>query len=367
MHRCAESRRLRNAEAWLRATKRNGATARSRAVAARQGRGVGGRWHDVGMVVFRPTQSPSADAGATLDAELTASGAVARLGDGPRAGRPGASGGHARFGAAASARATRSDDFRPLALAATGVIDTDEIARAGRAAEAQMRETFVTRETRPGAAVDRSVEGTLWRAGILEELRNPRPKGPVAERIVCSADDVDEWLRMRRAGITATDAARLATPASVNGVVNDKLSGGSFQGNAFTEFGRRREPVIAEWLRQRHGIGGCGLLIRAEADARHLATPDGLAEWGSEVVLAEIKTTNKPWSRIPRNYLRQVWWQQYVVGAERTLFVWERHDDFVVQDDEPSAVWIERDDAEIEKLVRLADIVLERLDELRAG
>ena len=263
-------------------------------------------------------------------------------------------------------RATRADDFRPLALAATSVIDLPEIDRAARAAEERLRDSFVVRETRPAPAPAPAGEGTVWRAGILDELRNPRPKGPVAARILCSADDHDEWLRMRRAGITATDAARLATSRSIDGVVNDKLAGSSFQGNAYTEFGRRREPVIAEWLRERHGIGGCGLLIRAEADDRHLATPDGLAEWGSEVVLAEIKTTNKPWSRIPRAYLRQVWWQQYVLGAERTLFVWERHDGFVVQDDEPSAVWVERDDAEIAKLVRFADAVLERLEALRA-
>ncbi|NLT26091.1 MAG: YqaJ viral recombinase family protein [Microbacteriaceae bacterium] len=307
------------------------------------------------MVVFQPTPSRSAPSSATGDggpATASAPGGV-------------------RFDGFAPVRATRADDFRPLALAATGTIDLREIGRAARTAERRIRaerETYVARETRPAPASPLPAdEGTIWRAGILDELRNPRPKGPVAQRIVCSADDHDEWLRMRREGITATDAARLATAGSVNGVVNDKLGGSGFAGNRYTEFGRMREPIIADWVRERHGIGGCGLLIRAEADRRHLATPDGLAEWGAEVVLAEIKTTNKPWSRIPRNYLRQVWWQQYVVGAERTLFVWERHDDFVVQDDEPTAVWIERDDAEIAKLVRLADAVLERLDELRAG
>lgn len=281
--------------------------------------------------------------------------------------------GGVRFDGVEPLRATRADDFRPLALAATGTIDLREIGRAARTAQRRVREAgaareaYVARETRPAASALPADEGTVWRAGILDELRNPRPKGPVAGRIVCSADEHDEWLRLRREGITATDAARLATAGSVNGVVNDKLGGSAFTGNRYTEFGRMREPVIADWVRERHGIGGCGLLIRAEDDPRHLATPDGLAEWGAEVVLAEIKTTNKPWSRIPRNYLRQVWWQQYVVGAERTLFVWERHDDFVVQDDEPTAVWIERDDAEIAKLVRLADTVLERLDELRAS
>lgn len=264
-----------------------------------------------------------------------------------------------------SLRSVTADDFRPLALALTGALDLAAVDRAAAAAFERVSEPFVARETRPAMRAEADL-GTVWRAGLIDELRNPRPKGPVAQRILCSADDEAQWLQMRRNGITATDAARLATPASVRGVTNDKLMGSSFQGNAYTEFGRRREPVIAKWLQEEHGIHSCGLLIRAAEHERHLATPDGLAEWGSEVVLAEIKTTNKPWKRIPRNYLRQVWWQQYVVGAERTLFVWERHDDFVVQDAQPQSVWIERDDAEIAKLVKFADEVLERVDALRA-
>ena len=84
------------------------------------------------------------------------------------------------------------------------------------------------------------------------------------------------------------------------------------------------------------------------------------------MTLAEIKTTKNPWSRIPRTYLRQVWWQQYVLGAERTLFVWERHRNFVVVDEEPRYVWIDRDEAEIKRLVKLADRSLEELDRLQA-
>jgi hypothetical protein len=92
-----------------------------------------------------------------------------------------------------------------------------------------------------------------------------------------------------------------------------------------------------------------------------MATPDGVAVLDGQVVLAEIKTTNKPWRSIPRSYLRQVWWQQYVVGAERTLLVWEQHADFVPVGAEPQCRWIERDDNEIHALVCLADRVLELL------
>ena len=91
-----------------------------------------------------------------------------------------------------------------------------------------------------------------------------------------------------------------------------------------------------------------------------MATPDGIAvNEAGETELAEIKTTNKAWRSIPRNYLRQVWWQQYVLGAERTLLVWEQHDEFVPINAEPECRWIDRDDNEITKLVRLADQLLE--------
>ncbi|WP_225735659.1 YqaJ viral recombinase family protein [Gulosibacter chungangensis] len=249
-----------------------------------------------------------------------------------------------------------AEDFGPLALAELKAAEPEEMKR-----RTESFETYVVRQTRPAMAPSLPVEGTVWKSGILEELRNSRPKGPVASRIVCSSEDRDNWLAERRRGITATDAARLATPTSVKAVAADKIYGSSFSGNAFTDFGRQREPVIADWMHREHGIASCGLLFRSEGNPRHLATPDGLAEWGEEVVLAEIKTVNKTWKRIPRNYLRQVWWQQYVLGAQRTLFVWERHENFVVQDPEPKFVWIDRDDAEIEKLVKLADEVLARV------
>ncbi len=71
--------------------------------------------------------------------------------------------------------------------------------------------------------------------------------------------------------------------------------------------------------------------------------------------LAEIKTTAKPWRSIPRNYLRQIWWQQYVLGAERSLIVWEQHVDFVPVHDIPKWKWIDRDEAEIAALVARAN------------
>lgn len=182
------------------------------------------------------------------------------------------------------------------------------------------------------------------------------------ERIVAHSSDRVAWLRARAMGITATDVARLASLRAVHAVVADKRYGSRFSGNVYTEHGREREPVIAAWVAATHGIEPSAHLFHAAANRAHLATPDGVGHDGDgRLVLAEIKTTAKGWRSIPRHYLRQIWWQQYVLGADRTLFVWERHDDFVPAHDEPECRWVDRDDDQIRILIDLADRVLDTL------
>ncbi|MFZ2963986.1 MAG: YqaJ viral recombinase family protein [Rhodoglobus sp.] len=177
-------------------------------------------------------------------------------------------------------------------------------------------------------------------------------------RIVARQEDRVAWIRARSRGVTATDVARLSSERALQAVLKDKLLGSRFSGNAFTDHGRAREPEIAKWVRARHGILPSSTLFHAHGEPDHLATPDGVAVIGGAVVLAEIKTTQHAWSGIPRSYLRQVWWQQYVLGAERTLVVWEQHRDFVPIDREPQFRWVERDENEIHVLVSLADRLL---------
>ncbi|AKV86285.1 YqaJ viral recombinase family protein [Microbacterium sp. NPDC089320] len=182
-------------------------------------------------------------------------------------------------------------------------------------------------------------------------------------RIVADSRDRVAWMRARSRGITATDVAGLTSERSIARAADSKLGGGPrFGGNAYTDHGRRREPEIAAWVAATHGILPSSALFRAEVEHRHLATPDGIAvDADGRVKLAEIKTTNKAFRGIPRTYLRQVWWQQHVLGAERTLFVWEEHVDFSPIHDEPRCVWIDRDDREIAKLVGLATDLIDEL------
>lgn len=184
----------------------------------------------------------------------------------------------------------------------------------------------------------------------------------LAARIVADSRDRVAWMRARSRGITATDVAQLTTHTAIPRVADAKLGGSGFSGNAFTEHGRRREPEIAAWVAATHGIQPSSALFHAVVEKRHLATPDGIAvDADGRVTLAEIKTTNKTWRSIPRTYLRQVWWQQHVLGAERTLVVWEEHDGFVPVGDEPRCAWVDRDEREITSLVRLATELIDEL------
>jgi hypothetical protein len=178
-------------------------------------------------------------------------------------------------------------------------------------------------------------------------------------RLVARSEDRLPWLKARARGVTGTDVARFTSERALQAVAMEKLLGTGFGGNAFTDHGRVREPEIAKWVRSRHGILPSTGLYHAHGQPLHLATPDGLVVRDGSVLLCEIKTTQHAWRSIPRSYLRQVWWQQYVLGAERTLVVWEQHREFVPMHAEPQCRWVERDEDQIHVLVTLADRLLD--------
>lgn len=220
-------------------------------------------------------------------------------------------------------------------------------------------------QTQPVASCETASTGHNGRVSTLPAVPQPTlwpdPRSDLRARLVARSSDRAAWLKARSQGVTATDVARLSSERSVAAVGRDKLLGSSFTGNAYTDHGLTREPVIARWVRSVYGITPSIDLYRAESNARHLATPDGIRVVDQRIELAEIKTTTKAWRSIPRSYLRQVWWQQYVLGAERTLVVWEQHRDFVPVDAEPCVKWVDRDDNEIHRLVTLADALLKIL------
>lgn len=221
-------------------------------------------------------------------------------------------------------------------------------------------------EMRPaGEALEDTAEPGMLRAQPYRAdlaRRAAERRAELDARIVADSRDRVAWIRARSRGITATDVATLTSTNAIARAADAKLQGSNFSGNAYTAHGRRREPEIAAWVAATHGIMPSSALYRAVVEPRHLATPDGLAvDAAGRVTLAEIKTTNKSWRSIPRSYLRQVWWQQHVLGAERTLVAWELHDGFVPVDDEPRCQWVDRDEREIAALVKLATSLIDEL------
>lgn len=195
---------------------------------------------------------------------------------------------------------------------------------------------------------------------------------------VADSSDRPAWLAKRRGGVTATDIAKVGAngggPATLRSILKDKRGEAKeWAGNASTRHGSAREPEIAKWVesQSRRGVFGSGALIPSQGlfahpeNERHLATPDGRSEdWEFFRELVEIKTTVDDWKTIPRSYLRQVWWQQYVLGADRTLVVWEQRDEnFQPMDLEPRWQWVKRDQAEIDILVAHAGNLLLLMDD----
>jgi hypothetical protein len=190
-------------------------------------------------------------------------------------------------------------------------------------------------------------------------------------RMVVDGTNRAEWLAARRRGVTATEVSKITDRSTMLEAASKKIFGDSFRGNKWTQHGIDREPVIAAWVHENFGIESSSALFHADGEQRHLATPDGVGMVESKLVLAEIKTTKNGWDVIPDHYMRQVQWQQYVLGSERTLFVWEKHENFVPVAATPEHVWIERNDVMIEHLVNVANHliteIIRRQSELQAG
>lgn len=177
-------------------------------------------------------------------------------------------------------------------------------------------------------------------------------------RIVADIRDRVGWAKVRSRGIGASDAAKFSKIESAPLYARDKLYS-PFEGNSFTSHGHEREPLMLAAFHTEQNFA----MFRAESNPRHLATPDGIKIGGDgSLLLVQCKTTSKPFRTIPLAYLRQVWWEQYVLGAERTLFVWEVHDGFRPVSAEPESRIIDRDEEQIERMLRIADAVLGILD-----
>lgn len=177
-------------------------------------------------------------------------------------------------------------------------------------------------------------------------------------RALADSRDRPTWLAARSRSIGGSDAAKFAKVGSAPLYLRGKLDD-PFTGNRYTVHGNDREPhMLAAYALEQNTT-----LYRSALNPRHVATPDGIKVGADgRIVLAQCKTANKPLGNVPPTYLRQMWWEQYVIGADRTLLIWEHHAGFQPVAMEPESVWVDRDDGKIADLIEIANIVLDGMD-----
>lgn len=181
---------------------------------------------------------------------------------------------------------------------------------------------------------------------------------PMFARQLADSRDRVSWAKARSGGIGASDAASYAKVVSAPLYLRSKLFN-PFGGNTYTSHGNEREPLI---LAQYH-VEQNHTLFHSAGNPRHMATPDGIVLGANGAFfLVQCKTSSSPITKISPTYQRQMLWEQYVMGAQSTLFIWEEHDRFKPVNMEPQSLWFQRDDARIADLITIADIVLAGMD-----
>lgn len=192
-------------------------------------------------------------------------------------------------------------------------------------------------------------------------------------RAGASDQDRAAWLAERLQGPTATELAKIMTASNRDVAIQDlvrmKREGDPFQGNAYTEWGKEREPVIAADLAG-YGVVPESRVIHAATNSRHLASPDGVSvDFDGNLVLDEIKTWGSPKLKgsaalAASGYEWQMMWCCYVAGA---IGCWLNGE---VRLGEPgnfrpgkrTREWFPRDEEMIAQLVHVADLVLAAMD-----
>lgn len=204
----------------------------------------------------------------------------------------------------------------------------------------------------------------------------PAVLADLESRAGASDKDRDLWLAERRSGITATEVRDLAAgKIRTQDLIDLKLGRtvDSFTGNAFTQWGKDRESVVAEVM-SGEGFREESRVFHHPDNSRYLASPDGIRiDFDENIDVLEIKTAGydlPPGSVALREkgYALQVQWVMFVIGARRGRFVVEERighprEGFMAGD--LFRHWIERDDDVIKALRFIADEFLAELDKQR--
>lgn len=194
-------------------------------------------------------------------------------------------------------------------------------------------------------------------------------------RAGASDTDRELWLAERAQGITATEIRDLVTGKKRQQNLIDLKLGrktDTFTGNQYTDWGKKREPVIAAGVRGM-GIDPESRVFHGMKDSRHLASPDGIGvEFDGALVVSEIKTSGKDIRRGTADYDAtgyelQMQWAMHVTGADRCLYVFEERISVAggFAAGQLFTEWVSRNEALVAELVTVADEFLAELDRQR--
>lgn len=198
---------------------------------------------------------------------------------------------------------------------------------------------------------------------------------PALEALAGASDeDRPAWLGERREGVTATEVRDLMIHKVAKRTLIDRKLGRKPESDwtgPYAMWGREREPLIAAEAERRWNIRPERRLFHAADEPRFMCSPDGVGvNFDEEVQGGEYKTSEEdlsPWGERFKKlgYDLQCQWCMRVTGARRWLFMWEERfgqpGDFWAG--ERHFHWIERDEAVIEQMERVARGFLRDLDE----
>jgi hypothetical protein len=186
------------------------------------------------------------------------------------------------------------------------------------------------------------------------------------DRILDDGTDRDKWLASRLPVIGASDAAKLAKPASVPLYLAAKLERHDFTGNAYTESGNRWEPMMLAWA----GITPNKALIHSPEEKGFAATPDGISINAFDKRMAECKAKhNKIVFGPTLGEWRQIAWQfNAVPEADELEFIWAEIVNDELRGNEPKNLTIKRGDPKVQStLAQILPIATNLLARLTAA
>lgn len=191
----------------------------------------------------------------------------------------------------------------------------------------------------------------------------------VRAEAIASQDEPLAWIDARAEGVTASEVGKLSG-TNREQVLDDKLNGSTFRGNAHTERGHAREPeLLADLAWAKKVIVIANRHVWAAADnRRHLATPDGFAITADGLYGVEVKSHQHGWtppaSGIPADHYDQMQFGMHVLGLGAWFYVWEVMDaDGAAASDDVTVLVVYRDEARIAELIERADDFLRWVDD----